>query len=289
MHTSLSISQNFFINTSLLPQLLEKAGFTKKDTVIDIGAGQGILTYALAEIASNVIALEPDPKLYEQLKHSFSDRDNVTIVNKTIEQWELPKSDYHVFANIPFNSTSYIVKKLCSDEHFVSGILFVQREAAEKFAGAQLKAKSTLFSILFGLDHTFSIIRVFAPGDFSPRPKVAVVALSITKQESLLPASELPQFRDFAAYMFNNAMPTVATLKKLIQKKDIHELKGLAQKKPTQLKVEEIIELFHYFRQRNKLAATIGYYQKTLREQESLQRIHRTRTDPNWRKTPKMV
>ena len=55
--------QNFLTDEKLLNELVEKAGVTASDTVIEIGVGAGTLTAALAKKAKRVIGYEIDKKL----------------------------------------------------------------------------------------------------------------------------------------------------------------------------------------------------------------------------------
>ena len=50
-------------------------------TCIDLGANVGVYTRKMASVAKRVIAFEPDPWAYAELRTNIADLDNVTIVN----------------------------------------------------------------------------------------------------------------------------------------------------------------------------------------------------------------
>ena len=58
-----SISQNFLTSRKLIEALLRKTNLQKEDTVLEIGAGKGHITKALAQKCRNVVSYEIDPAL----------------------------------------------------------------------------------------------------------------------------------------------------------------------------------------------------------------------------------
>ena len=65
------ISQNFLTSTKTINQLLTKTTIDREDTVLEIGAGKGHITNALASKAKNVLTYEIDGLLAEKLKPYF--------------------------------------------------------------------------------------------------------------------------------------------------------------------------------------------------------------------------
>ena len=61
-------SQNFYKNTSNLERIIRDLNLKPSDTVLDIGAGTGNITYELAKYSNNVIAYELDIDLFKNLK-----------------------------------------------------------------------------------------------------------------------------------------------------------------------------------------------------------------------------
>ena len=152
------------------------------DTVIDIGAGRGIITAELARHAKRVIAIEKDPRLIRSLRSRFGTRSNVEIVQCDFLQYRLPgKSDHKVFANIPYNRTAAIVRKLLDrpDDAPLESFLIMQKEPAKKFAGVP---RETLFSLLAKPYFEFRIMHHLHRTDFRPVPDVDSVLLRITRK-----------------------------------------------------------------------------------------------------------
>jgi 16S rRNA (adenine1518-N6/adenine1519-N6)-dimethyltransferase len=60
------LGQHFLISESTAKSIVDFAEITKKDTVLEIGTGMGILTPYLCHVAKKVISIEKDRELYSQ-------------------------------------------------------------------------------------------------------------------------------------------------------------------------------------------------------------------------------
>ena len=64
------LSQHFLRSPRLALFLIGHSNLKKRDTVIEIGAGSGVITGALAHRVKHVIAIEPDPETAKKLKQN---------------------------------------------------------------------------------------------------------------------------------------------------------------------------------------------------------------------------
>lgn len=291
-HTKLSHSQNFLRDSSLVEKLVQTSSLTSNDVVLEIGPGKGIITEALAKHCKRIVAVEADKNLFAELEEKFSSFANLEIYHQNFLDFSLPKYEYKVFSNIPFNITADIVKKLVDSENSpADSYLIVQKEAAEKYGGFR---QETLFSILHKPWFKFSKVYEFQKSDFSPRPAVDTILLRIEKmKQPLVEKQNALAFRDFVAFGFSSMK---ANLKKgytnvfghvqFLRLATDHGFNALA--KPTDLTFEQWLGIFNYFLssvEKFRQMKTRGAYEKLLIQQKSLQKIHRTRTDRNWRKS----
>ena len=76
--------QNFLIDTHVLERIIEAAGITKDDFVLEIGPGIGTMTQYLCENAREVTAVEIDQNLIPILQDTLGAYDNVTVINEDI-------------------------------------------------------------------------------------------------------------------------------------------------------------------------------------------------------------
>ena len=105
-------TQNFLRDPKLVEAIVGRADIGKTDTVYDLGAGRGVITNALARRAGRVVAIEKDPRLFERLRARFADGGKVDVRHADILTHALPRRDYIVFANPPFDATAAIVRRL---------------------------------------------------------------------------------------------------------------------------------------------------------------------------------
>ena len=73
--------QNFLIDTHVLDKIIQAAGVTKEDMVLEIGPGIGTMTQYLAEAAGRVVAVEIDGSLIPILQETLAGYDNVTLIH----------------------------------------------------------------------------------------------------------------------------------------------------------------------------------------------------------------
>lgn len=187
------LGQNFLIDKSVIERIIKLGGITENDTVLEIGPGQGSLTYALCKAAKKVIAVEKDEKLYNYLLKKFEKIKNVEFVNEDvlkflesrIMNYELWKNHYKVVGNIPYYITSYLIRGLLALENKPSEIiLMVQKEVAERLTAK--KGEMNLLAISIQIFAEPEILFYVSKNSFWPKPKVdsAVIKLKV-KNENL--------------------------------------------------------------------------------------------------------
>lgn len=290
MRKSIFYSQNFLISKNLIAGLIDKSSITKNDVVYEIGAGEGIITEELAKRCRKVVAIEIDPNLYKNLTQKFANVSNIEVYQGNFLSYTLPKTDYKVFSNIPFNITADVIKKLTDTTVAPKDTyLIVQRDAAKKYLG-QPYAKETQFSLLLKPWFEPSVVHKFRKTDFRPVPQVETVLLRFKIHDKPLIDTPYP-YRDFIVYAFSQWKPTLQEGLKAIFTKDqffrlSKNLSFASQSTPTQLSFDQWQGLYRYFLtgvNSNKKQNIVGAYEKALKQQKVLQKIHRTRVDKNWR------
>lgn len=112
------LSQHFLRSPRLALMLIGHTNIKKRDLVIDIGAGSGVITAALAKRCREVWAVEPDADAFARLRKNCglsgdaSRRAKVVFRQVDFLDMDLPKEPYKVFANPPFHLSSKILHKL---------------------------------------------------------------------------------------------------------------------------------------------------------------------------------
>ena len=209
-------SQNFIQKEGLIQKLIEKTNITSEDIVLEIGTGSGNITAVLSNHARLVISIEKDEELFTKTKYTLKNRQNVKLVLNDFMQVALPRKAYTVFANIPFNFTADILRKLLFSRNAPkNAYLFVQREAAFRFMGTPLE---TRMSLLLKSRFAFKILHKCKRSDFKPKPQVDIVFLSIQKRSPpLLSKKDYTLYRNFIIYAFRRSKKDIRrTLKEIL-------------------------------------------------------------------------
>ncbi len=192
---SVAYAQNFLHSPRLVDHLLDRSSIGPDDRVLEIGPGKGIITAALARRCREVLAVEKDPDLAHLLRARFALSPAVTIREEDFLGTRLPLPPYKVFANVPFNCTAEIIRRLTETRHPPDDIyLAVQQEAAERFLG---RPRESLRSVLLKPWFEPSLAYRFRQADFVPAPQVEVVMLRLRKRgPPLIQASRAQLYRD---------------------------------------------------------------------------------------------
>lgn len=180
------LSQHFLAGPKLALFLVGHSNIRKRDVVIDIGAGSGVITSALAKRCKKVIAIEPDHETAEKLRKNLKRFNNVEIVEQDFMEYELPKDDYKVFANPPFHLSSKILHKLDEAPTQPKAIyLILQKQFALKLLNSDRHYTSQLGYQLY--EHYAPRIRLpLRPNYFTPPPAVPTVLLELKRRDTIV-------------------------------------------------------------------------------------------------------
>jgi len=217
-------TQNFLRDHRLVNRLIRKAALTPADSVIDIGAGRGIFTEALAGSAGSVLAVELDPRHVQYLQERFRNAPNVIVFGADALAFPLPATPYKVFASIPYRWTAAIVAKLTTGTSPSSDSwLVVQKEAAERYIPFE---PVTMVAMQLYPWFEVTIEHAFSRTDFRPRPSVDSVLMRIRQRpEPLLPEEERKAFEAVVATLFTAWKPTVgAALRDMMSRQGVRQL-----------------------------------------------------------------
>jgi 16S rRNA (adenine1518-N6/adenine1519-N6)-dimethyltransferase len=185
-----NLGQHFLVDENVLDVILDAAGLSPDDTVIEVGPGLGVLTQQLAAWVSWVIAIELDDKLANALKTNLAALENVVIINEDVLGTDPRKllqsraafpaglKPYKVVANLPYYITSPVLR------HFLEAsvkpttmIVMVQKEVAEAIVAGP--GQRSLLSISVQFYGKPVIIDRVPASAFYPTPEVDSAILRI--------------------------------------------------------------------------------------------------------------
>lgn len=211
--------QNFLIDVHVLDKIIDAAGITKDDFVLEIGPGIGTMTQYLCEHAKEVVAVEIDKNLIPILEETLSDYDNVSVINEDILKLDLTKlveeknngRPIKIVANLPYYITTPIIMGLFESHVPVQSItVMVQKEVADRMqVGPGTKDYGAL-SLAVQYYAKPEVVANVPPNCFMPRPKVgsAVIRLTCHKEPPVETEDEKFMFKVIRA-SFNQRRKTL--------------------------------------------------------------------------------
>jgi 16S rRNA (adenine1518-N6/adenine1519-N6)-dimethyltransferase len=188
--------QHFLEDEKILKKMVEAAEIKPQDTVVEIGAGTGNLTFFLAQTKAQILALEKDRDLIKRLTKRLKRFKNLKIINQDARFFDYQSLDeYKVVANLPYSITSFILRKILTEKSDSSSgcqilVLMVQKEVAEKIIAPAGSSVRSLLTILIQMAGKVKILFEVSKEKFYPRSKVDSAVIKIVPQTVWDPKQE---------------------------------------------------------------------------------------------------
>ncbi|MEG2001507.1 MAG: 16S rRNA (adenine(1518)-N(6)/adenine(1519)-N(6))-dimethyltransferase RsmA [Clostridia bacterium] len=190
-----AFGQNFISDINLLSAIVEDAGITENDTVVEVGAGAGTLTRAIAEKAKRVISYEIDENLKPILSERLGDLKNLEIRFKDIMKVDQAEIDeigaFKVVANLPYYITTPVTMFFLEECKAAQSVtIMVQKEVAERFIAKAGTAEYGAITVAVDFYGEASIKRPVNRKMFFPVPNVDSSVLHIDLRQKYFPDNE---------------------------------------------------------------------------------------------------
>ena len=183
------LGQNFVADANTVRRIASLAGVGPGDRVLEIGAGLGSLTLALADTGAAVTALEVDAGIVAVLRDIVADRANVTVVEVDAMRadWEslLDAGErWTMVANLPYNVATPLVCDLLDGVPAIESMLImVQREVAERLAAPPGSKQYGAVSVKVAYWAAARIVGHVPASVFVPRPNVESALVRIDRRQ----------------------------------------------------------------------------------------------------------
>jgi len=195
------LGQHFLIDLNLMRLLIDSAGITPDDIVLEVGCGTGSLTEGLAEQAGQVISVELDHTIARIARTRLAKAGNVEIINTDaleskntispllsealmVARKSCPGRTLLV-ANLPYNIASPLMLNLATGAVSVDAMyVTVQKEVAERMTAQPGSGDYGSLSIFLAATGSIRRIRVLKPSVFWPRPQVDSAMVAYIRDEA---------------------------------------------------------------------------------------------------------
>ena len=184
LHARMSFSQHWLVDRDALDAIAAAAQLTRATSVLEVGAGMGVLTAELGRRAGRVVAVEIERDVLPVLREMTAAYPQVEVVNGDLLDIEpaqfFDATPYTLVANLPYAITAAALRHFLEAAHPPARmVILIQKEVAER-----LVAKPGDLSLI-GLSVQFystpTIVRKVSAASFLPPPKVdsAIVVLDV--------------------------------------------------------------------------------------------------------------
>jgi 16S rRNA (adenine1518-N6/adenine1519-N6)-dimethyltransferase len=210
-----ALGQHFLRDAAVARAIVDLAGPTAADLVVEIGPGQGALTGLLAARAGRVLALELDPALVAALRARLP---GVEVVEADARRWDYAALDRPpggrtlVVGNLPYSAGKPILAALVAAHAALDRlVLMLQREVAERVAAAPGGRVYGALSVLTQLHWDVRVALRVAPGAFRPPPRVESAVLALASRPApRAPVDDEPRFAAVVRAAFGRRRKTLA-------------------------------------------------------------------------------
>lgn len=193
-----ALGQHFLRDIGIAQAIVETARLSRDDLCVEIGPGEGALTFLLAAEAGRLLALEVDEALIASLRPRLALLSNAEIRHADARRFDFstlpalrPSADGRVVVvgNLPYSVSKPILERLVEARTALSEmVLTLQKEVAERVAAGPGGKLYGALSILTQLYCEVRLVMTISAGAFRPPPKVESAVLHLR----VLPAPRIP-------------------------------------------------------------------------------------------------
>ncbi len=190
LHPSRALGQNFVADPNTVRRIARLADVGPGTRVLEIGAGLGSLTLALAETGADVTAVELDRHLIPLLCAEVEDQGVVVIEGDALRMdWDTVLGDgadsrrWVLVANLPYNIATPLVADLLDGVPAIERMLvMVQREVAERLAAHVGDSGYGAVSVKVDYWASARLVGRVPASVFVPRPNVESALVQIVRR-----------------------------------------------------------------------------------------------------------
>ncbi len=179
-----SLGQNFLHDPNVVRKIVDALRAPADAHVVEVGAGTGALTEALAERYARLTAIEIDERAVAVLRRTFPGLD---VREQDVREFDWAAfaaekgGPLYVISNMPYYLTSPLLFALLDAREFVrEAVLTMQKEVAERIVAEPGTKTYGILSVVMQLYAEPELLFDVSPHVFYPRPDVTSAVVRLT-------------------------------------------------------------------------------------------------------------
>lgn len=178
------LGQHFLTNESVAQDIV--SSLQKRENILEVGAGMGVLTkYLIEENINNFTVIEIDKDSVAYLKEYYPK------INDNIIEGDFLKVDlntvfnqekFSLIGNFPYNISNLILFKVFENKDIVQEVIgMFQKEVAERVIAKEGSKTYGILSVFLSLFYNKEYLFTVPNTDFDPMPQVQSAVIRLTR------------------------------------------------------------------------------------------------------------
>ncbi len=243
--------QNFLHDKSYIERIINSLNIPESESIVEIGPGQGALTYPLLQQYKKLAVIELDRDLLSNLEQQGKEYGDLQIYNEDALKFDFHKlntNSLHIIGNLPYNISTPILFHLFQHLDLIASMTFMlQKEVVDRLAADVNDSNFSRLSVM--AQYYCDVEKLFdvPPGAFFPPPKVMSSVVSLRPKEQSSSLEEQTLFSKIVKQAFSQRRKVLKTnLKQWLSIEDFTTLDINPSCRAQELSVEDYIVITNY-------------------------------------------
>lgn len=192
------MGQNLLVDEGFLKKIAQAARISPGETIVEVGAGLGVLTEELARRSANVVAIEIDSGFFHVLEEKFADSQQVELIHADALKFDFRDlssriGKLRVVANLPYSISSRLIFTFLENRDIFKSLhILLQKEVAERFVAPPGTKDYGVLTVLLGVSAHVDLLFDIPAQSFYPVPEVVSTFVKVSfPEEPPVPVSDI--------------------------------------------------------------------------------------------------
>lgn len=243
--------QNFLHDPYIIENIVNAINPRPGELLIEIGPGQGAITFPVLQRAGKMSAIELDRDLVKLLSETHKPHGELNLISQDALKSDFSEFGYNlrIIGNLPYNISSPLLFHLLSFRPHIQDMHFMlQKEVVDRMAAQPGSKTYGRLSVMIQTYCDVSKLLSVPPGAFNPPPAVdsAIVRL-IPKTDEEIPEHDAQKLSRIVSLSFSQRRKTLRNnLKNTITAEQIESCNISPSARAETLKIHDFILLSHF-------------------------------------------